>query len=62
MGRHNDPADRGSRRAVLLTLVASVLLVVAGVMILLAAGDLRVHRDDPEAPPTSPTSSATTTP
>ena len=42
MGRHNDPADRGSRRAVVLTLVASALLVLGGVAILRSAGDLRL--------------------
>ena len=42
MGRHNDPADPGSRRAVVLTLVASALLVLGGVAVLRSAGDLRL--------------------
>ena len=42
MGRHNDPADRGSRRAVVLTLVASALLVLGGVAVLRSAGDVRL--------------------
>ncbi|GAB3872662.1 CAP domain-containing protein [Terrabacter terrigena] len=57
MGRHTDPADPGSRRAVILTLTASALLVLAGVVILRSAGDLRLGHAGPGPSPTStPTS------
>ena len=59
MGRHTDAAAFGSRRAVLVTLVASVLLVVAGIMILRSAGDLHL-RPGPDGRPGSSTPSSTT--
>ena len=64
MGRHDDPADRGSRRAVVLTLVASALLLVGGVAVLRSAGDLRLGHAAPtgrSAPSAPSTPSATST-
>lgn len=51
MGRHTDPAIIGSRRAAVVTLVVSALLVIGGFAILDRAGDLRLR---PTHPPTSP--------
>ena len=63
MGRHSDrdadPADLGSRRAIFLTLLVSVLLLAAGVAILRMAGDAHLGPGGPATP--SPTMSATTT-
>jgi uncharacterized protein YkwD len=61
MGRHNDPADRGSRRAVVLTLVASALLVLGGVAVLRSAGDLRLGHAGPTGRTGQATPSATST-
>jgi hypothetical protein len=41
MGRHTDPTGTGSRRAAVLTLTASALLVVGGLATLHQAGGLR---------------------
>ena len=52
MGRHTDPAAIGSRRAAVLTLIASALLVAGGIAILRAAGDLRIGPSGPSGPAT----------
>lgn len=54
MGRHTDPAVIGSRRAAVVTLTVSALLVIGGFVILGRSGDLR--------PGHSPTHSGTVTP
>jgi uncharacterized protein YkwD len=58
MGRHTDPAIIGSRRAAVVTLVVSALLVLGGFVILNQARDLRILPDQPPTPsaPTTPTS------
>jgi len=63
MGRHTDRAVSGSRRAMVLTLTASVLLVAGGVAILRSAGDLHVGPGKRPTPsPTRSVSTTTTTP
>ncbi|WP_374970760.1 hypothetical protein [Terrabacter sp. BE26] len=61
MGQQTDAVDLGSRRAVVLTLTAATLLLLAGLTILHFAGSLRL---DPAPPPTTTvsTTSAPTTP
>ncbi len=44
MGRHTDPAVIGSRRAAVVTLTVSALLVIGGFVTLHEAGDLRPGR------------------
>ena len=75
MGRHTDPAVIGSRRAAVLTLTASALLVAGGIAILRSAGDLRPGQPAPPSatpsvsqsgehgsePGRTPTTSTTTT-
>lgn len=58
MGRHTDPAIIGSRRAAIVTLVMSALLVLGGFVILHQARDLRIVPDQPPTPsvPATPTS------
>lgn len=56
MGRHTDPAIIGSRRAAVVTLVVSALLVIGGFAILNQARDLRL------VPPHSPTRSTPVAP
>lgn len=58
MGQGSRRADLGSRRAVVLTLVVSLLLLVGGLVILHSAGSLRLGH----ATPTSPSVSATARP
>lgn len=77
MGRHTDPATRGSRRAAVLTLTASALLVAGGVTILVEDDGVHHHAapaattpgqrvddatDIGTAPPSSPAPTATSTP
>ena len=51
MGRHTDPAAMGSRRAAVVTLTASALLVGGGFAILHESGGLRPgHRSTPSTP------------
>jgi uncharacterized protein YkwD len=59
MGRHTDPAAIGSRRAAVLTLTASALLVAGGIAILRAAGDLRIGPSAPPRPSVTLTSPGT---
>ena len=59
MGRHTDPAAMGSRRAAVVTLTVSALLVVGGVAILHESGGMRPgHRSTPSTPsvPVTPSS------
>jgi uncharacterized protein YkwD len=55
MGRHTDPAVIGSRRATVVTLTVSVLLLAGGIAILRSAGDLRVGPTRPSTPSVTPT-------
>jgi len=50
MGRHTDPAVLGSRRAAVVTLTASALLVAGGFAILHEAGGLRPGPSTPSVP------------
>jgi uncharacterized protein YkwD len=51
MGRHTDPAAMGSRRAAVVTLTVSALLVMGGFAILHESGGLRPgHRSTPSTP------------
>jgi hypothetical protein len=59
MGRHTDPTATGSRRAAVLTLTASALLVAGGVLVAHEAAD-RPPR--PAEPSTSTTSVPTLAP
>jgi uncharacterized protein YkwD len=56
MGRHTDPAAIGSRRAAVLTLTASALLVAGGIAILRSAGDLDIGPSNPPTPSVTRTS------
>lgn len=58
MGRHTDPTIIGSRRAAVVTLVVSALLVIGGFAILNEARDLRLGPPHPptQSVPVSPTS------
>jgi hypothetical protein len=56
MGRHTDPAVAGSRRATVLTLSASALLLAGGFTMLGIAGDQRLGPVDPPVPSVDRTS------
>lgn len=60
MGQRTDTAVSGSRRAAVVTLTASALLVIGGFVTLHEAGDLRLQ-PPPGPSPTSSTSSTSTT-
>jgi hypothetical protein len=62
MGRHIDPAVIGSRRAAVLTVTSSALLVVGGLAIVNQSGDLRLSPARPVTGSTSPTSPTASTP
>ncbi|MBC9820901.1 CAP domain-containing protein [Terrabacter sp. MAHUQ-38] len=54
MGRHTDPAVIGSRRAAVLTVTASALLVAGGIAVLRSAGDARIGPTQPATPSMTP--------
>jgi hypothetical protein len=60
MGQPSRPADLGSRRAMVLTLVVSVLLLVGGLVILHWAGTVRLGQPTPPTPSVSTSTRATT--
>jgi hypothetical protein len=66
MGRHTDPAVIGSRRAMVVTLTASALLVAGGIGILRSAGDVRIGPTRPTTPsmtqPVTPSMTPSITP
>lgn len=53
MGQPSRRADLGSRRAVVLTLVIALLLLVGGLAILHSAGSLRLGHATPPTPSVS---------
>jgi uncharacterized protein YkwD len=55
MGRHTDPAVIGSRRAAVVTLTVSALLVIGGFVILGRSGDLRLGPGPSPTAPVTPT-------
>lgn len=60
MGQRTDTAVSGSRRAAVVTLTASALLVIGGFVTLHEAGDLRLQ-PPPRPSPTSSTATTSTT-
>ncbi|GAA2029580.1 hypothetical protein GCM10009740_19040 [Terrabacter terrae] len=60
MGQQTDPVDLGSRRAMVLTLTAAALMLLAGLAILHTAGGLHLGPATPRTPTVSTTPAPST--